>query len=221
LLALYEPAHSAIAQVQPELARQINSAIDEMDLPYIKDNLQRLLARTRDGIDRVTRIVHSLRGMARTEAPRRQEARLPDIVNSTLEILYGNFKRLGVEVEQIHDPNPVVSCVPTQLQQVVLNLLVNAFQAIESAERSAGKIVVRTQRNGDTLLLEIADNGTGIKPEHLGRLFDPFFTTKEVGVGTGLGLSISHHIISAHGGRIEVESQPGEGTTFRIYLPVT
>jgi signal transduction histidine kinase len=110
--------------------------------------------------------------------------------------------------------------VPTQINQVVLNLLVNAFQAIESARRPAGRICIRTQRVLGDMLLEIKDNGTGIKSEHLGKLFDPFFTTKDVGEGTGLGLSISHHIITAHGGRIEVESQPGEGACFRIYLPL-
>ena len=177
--------------------------------------MARILSRTRDGIDRVTRIVHSLRGMARTDAPQRQEARIPDLINNSLEILHGKFKRLGVVVEQTHDPNPVVSCVPTQISQVVLNLLVNAFQAIEASPTAAdGRIDIRTARVGAEMLLEIKDNGTGIKPEHLTRLFDPFFTTKDVGEGTGLGLSISHHIISAHGGRIEVDSQAGRRNLF-------
>src|SRR5262249_49085774 len=70
------------------------------------------------------------------------------------------------------------------------------------------------------MLIEVADNGCGIAPEHLPRLFDPFFTTKDVGEGTGLGLSISHHIVAAHGGRIEVESEPGAGSWFRVYLPL-
>ncbi|MBI3824002.1 MAG: GHKL domain-containing protein, partial [Planctomycetes bacterium] len=161
-----------------------------------------------------------LRGMARTETPRRQDTRIPDLVNSCLEILHGKFKRLGVAVEQAYDPNPVVSCVSTQISQVILNLLVNAFQAIEAAGRSEGRIVIRTARRGGEFVLEIEDNGPGIKPEHVSRLFDPFFTTKDVGEGTGLGLSISHHIITAHGGRIDVDSKPGEGCCFRICLPL-
>lgn len=207
-----KPADAAWAEKSRALA-------EEIDLPYIRANLDRILSRTRDGIDRVTRIVHSLRGLARTETPRRQDTRIPDLIDSSLEILHGKFKRLGAIVHQDHDANPVVPCVPTQISQVVLNLLVNAFQAIEAANRPGGRIDIRTRR-GDDFVLEVCDNGAGIKPENLPRLFDPFFTTKDVGEGTGLGLSISHHIIEAHGGRIEVESTPGQGTCFRVHLPL-
>ena len=106
------------------------------------------------------------------------------------------------------------------MSQVVLNLLVNAFQAVESARRTDGRVDIRTRRAGNEFLLEVQDNGAGINPENLPRLFDPFFTTKDVGEGTGLGLSISHHIIAAHGGRIEVSSKLGEGTCFRVHLPL-
>jgi two-component system, NtrC family, sensor kinase len=186
----------------------------------VRANMDRIISRTRDGIERVTRIVHSLRGMARTEAPHRQDTRVPDLINSSLEIAHGKFRRLGIAVHQDHDPNPVISCVPTQLSQVILNLVVNAFQAVEAAHRSNGRIDIRTRRSAQEFLLEVQDNGTGIKPEVMPRLFDPFFTTKDVGEGTGLGLSISHHIIEAHGGRIEVETTPGQGTCFRIHLPL-
>ena len=220
LLAIYESAHVTMAASDPAWAGRAQQVVDEIDLTYVKANMARILNRTRDGIERVSRIVHSLRGMARTEAPRRQDTRIPDLVNSSLEILHGKFKRLGIIVEQNHDPHPVVSCVPTQISQVVLNLLVNAFQAVEAAARTDGRVQVRTVRRAEELLLEIQDNGPGIQPEHLSRVFDPFFTTKDVGEGTGLGLSISHHIISAHGGRIDVESQPGAGTCFRVSLPI-
>jgi PAS domain S-box-containing protein len=220
VLELHESAHPKLAALDAELASRIERLTEEIDLPYVKANLARILNRTRDGIDRVTRIVHSLRGMARTDAPRRQEVRIPDLINSALEILHGKFKRLGVVIEQSHDANPVVECVSTQISQVLLNLLVNAFQAIEANRPSDGRIELRTLRQGNEFLLEIQDNGGGIKPEHLPHLFDPFFTTKDVGEGTGLGLSISHHIISAHGGRIDVQTKAGEGTCFRIYLPL-
>jgi two-component system NtrC family sensor kinase len=220
LLALYEAAHVKSAALDPDLAGRIQAAIEEVDLPYVKQNMARILNRTRDGIERVSRIVHSLRGMARTEAPRRQDVRIPDLINSSLEILHGKFKHLGIAVQQTHDPHPVVPCVPTQISQVVLNLLVNAFQAVEASHRSDGRIDIRTARLGEEFLLEIKDHGGGIKPDHLSRLFDPFFTTKDVGEGTGLGLSISHHIIAAHGGRIEVDTKLGEGTCFRVYLPL-
>jgi PAS domain S-box-containing protein len=217
VMALYASGQDRLDR---DLAGRIQALADSIDLGYIRDNLSRILGRTRDGIERVTRIVHSLRGMARTEAPRRQDTRVPDIINSSLEILHGKFKRLGVTVNQTHDALPVVPCVPTQLSQVVLNLLVNAFQAIEASHRPNGCIDIRTQRLGDSFLLEIKDNGSGIEPENVQRVFDPFFTTKDVGEGTGLGLSISHHIVAAHGGRIDVQSKVGEGTCFRVYLPL-
>jgi PAS domain S-box-containing protein len=223
LLDHYEAAGEKLAALDPDWAGKTQALADEIELAYVRANMDRVISRTRDGIERVARIVHSLRGMARTEVPRRQDTRIPEVINSSLEILHGKFKRLGVIVHQDHDPNPVVPCVPTQISQVVLNLLVNAFQAVEARHRNVsgiGRIDVRTRRVGDDFLLEIQDNGVGIKPEHRARLFDPFFTTKDVGEGTGLGLSISHHIINAHGGRIEVESPNGEGTCFRVHLPL-
>ncbi len=219
-LDLYDEALPIIKTSDPPLADRIAKIAEEIDLLYIRANLGRIVTRTRDGIDRVTRIVHSLRGMARTDAPRRQDTRVTDLINNSLEILHGKYKRLGIVIEQMHDPNPVVSCVPTQISQVVLNLIVNAFQAIESHRPQGGRIQIRTQRLDDDFLLEVEDNGGGIKPESLPRLFDPFFTTKDVGEGTGLGLSISHSIVSAHGGRIEVDTKNGEGTRFRVYLPL-
>ena len=112
-------------------------------------------------------------------------------------------------------------CVPTLLSQVLLNLLTNAMYAVESAHPDGGgriRLASRpTPRGGATI--EVADNGCGIDASARGRIFDPFFTTKPVGEGTGLGLSITHNIIASHGGSIEVESAPGEGTCFRIQLP--
>src|SRR5262249_42998104 len=129
--------------------------------------------------------------------------------------------RLNIEVVQDHDAAPRLACVPSQISQVLLNLLVNAVQAIEAAQQPQGRIDIRTRRLADEMLVEIADNGAGIAPEHLAKIFDPFFTTKDVGEGTGLGLSISHNIVMGHGGRIDVDSTPGAGTRFRIYLPLS
>ena len=111
---------------------------------------------------------------------------------------------------------PEIECIPSQLNQVFMNLLVNAAQSIQ--ER--GVITLRTRQSGNNVCVEIADTGAGIPPQILNRIFDPFFTTKPVGTGTGLGLSITHGIIRKHNGRIEVDSAPGRGTTFRITLPI-
>jgi two-component system NtrC family sensor kinase len=220
IIAMYERASARLVESEPALAAQIQALADELDLPYVKNNMQRVLARTSDGIERVSRIVHSLRGMARTETPTRQDTRLPDLINTSLEIIHGKFKHLRIQIDQVHDANPIVPGVAIQLSQVVLNLLVNAFQAIAAAKRNDGRVFIQTKRIGAEMMLEIRDNGVGIPPEHQSRLFDPFFTTKDVGEGTGLGLSISHHIIMAHGGHIEVDSHPGEGASFRVFLPV-
>jgi PAS domain S-box-containing protein len=216
---LFENALPRLAEVAPEQANQIQQAAEDLDLPYVRENLGRLLARTRDGVDRVTRIVHSLRGLARTDSPKRQDTNLADIIDNSLEIMRGRLKRQNVSVTAKHDPNSVVPCVQTQISQVVLNLLVNAVQAVEATGRTDGLVAVETRRVGDELLIEVADNGTGIDPVNLPKLFDPFFTTKDVGEGTGLGLSIADNIVRGHGGRIEVDSQAGSGTKFRVWLP--
>jgi PAS domain S-box-containing protein len=220
LMAQYEALGIRFAEMDPAALDRIRELAEEIDLEYVRENLPRLLVRTREGVDRVTRIVHSLRGLARTDTPRRQDTYLPDLIETSLEMIRGRMKRRGIEVETEYDPVSRVRCVSTQISQVLLNLLVNALQAIEATHRKEGKIVVRTRRTGDDMLIEVADTGCGIDPDHLPKLFDPFFTTKDVGEGTGLGLSISHNIVTGHGGRIEVESTPGEGSCFRIYLPL-
>jgi two-component system NtrC family sensor kinase len=114
-------------------------------------------------------------------------------------------------------PLPTVSCYPAKLNQVVMNLIANAIQA----SHEGGTVTVRSRRNGDdTILIEVADQGTGIPQRIRDRIFDPFFTTKPPGEGTGLGLSISYGIVQDHGGRIDVQSEEGKGSTFTITLPV-
>jgi signal transduction histidine kinase len=167
-----------------------------------------------------TRIVQSLRGLARTSAPELEAANLSDLIEMSLDMIRGRLKRRGITVEQDYGPLPKLHCVPTQISQVLLNLLVNALQAIEATGRPDGLIRIHARPAGAELLLEITDNGCGIAPEHLPRIFDPFFTTKPVGEGMGLGLAITHSIVTGHGGRIDVESRPGAGTTVRIHLPI-
>jgi PAS domain S-box-containing protein len=221
LVELYEAGRDRLAEADPGLAARAAELAEEIDLPYVRDNLGRILVRTREGVDRVTRIVQSLRGLARTDKPQTQETHLPDLVEMSLDIIRGRLKQANVAVAVEADPDPRVRCVATQISQVFLNLLLNAVQAIESARpEGGGRIQVRIRRQPDAMSVEIADDGCGIAPEHLPRLFDPFFTTKDVGEGTGLGLSISHNIVTAHGGEIEVESTPGRGTTFRVLLPL-
>ena len=219
MMEAYAAAAPKLAQVDPGAIQQVEELSDDLDWPYVRSNLPRLLTRTREGVQRVANIVQNLRGLARTSPPKMEPCWVHELVASALEMVQGRLRRGGIEVVQNHDGSRKVSCVATQISQVALNLLVNAVQAIEGSGKPHGLIEITTRCEGDFLVLEIADNGCGIDPESIPRLFDPFFTTKPVGEGTGLGLSISHGIVTGHGGRIDVEGTPGVGTKFRVLLP--
>jgi signal transduction histidine kinase len=134
-------------------------------------------------------------------------------------MILGQLERRHIVVEQQDGGLHQVVCAPAQINQVILNLLVNAMQAIEATGRGDGRIVIGIRTQGDEAILEVADDGCGIPDDVLPRIFDPFFTTKPIGQGTGLGLAISHSIVADHGGRMEVESTPGRGSRFRVILP--
>lgn len=184
------------------------------DYDYLKDDLRALIDESQDGLVRVQKIVADLKDFSRVDQAERADADLNAGIKSTLNVVWNELK-YKAEVVRDFAELPPVNCVQAQINQVVMNLLVNAAQAIP--ER--GTITVRTRLEGDFVRIEVCDSGCGIAPEHLGRIFDPFFTTKAVGKGTGLGLSLSYDIVQKHGGRIEVESQVGAGTCFRVFLP--
>ncbi len=223
LINCYESTHEQLATVAPETLKQAEEIREDLDWEYVRDNLGRLISRTRDGVQRVANIVQNLRSLARTAPPKKEEAYLPDLVAVALEMVRGKLRRSNIKIEVEVPPKlSTVPCVSTQIGQVLLNLLINAAQAIQSAERAEGgcvRIVFRDLQ--ESQIVEVIDNGSGIDAADLPKLFDPFFTTKVVGEGTGLGLSISHGIITGHGGQIEVESQIEQGTCFRVTLPKT
>ena len=221
MMAGYESAHDRLDGAAPEVMAEIRALSDDLDWPYVRDNLGRMLTRTREGVQRVANIVQNLRGLARTSAPKMEDVALADLLGSAVEMIQGRMRRDGIGLE-IDAPEglPKVHCVGSQISQVFLNLLVNAVQALEEAERpEGGRLRVAIRQGAEFQAVEVIDNGPGIEAECLPKLFDPFFTTKPVGEGTGLGLSISHGIVTGHGGRIEVESTPGVGTCFRVLLP--
>src|SRR5262249_1703637 len=122
----YDAARGRLAEIDAAAANEAGALADQIDLTYVRDNLARLVTRTREGVDRVTRIVHSLRGLARTDAPKRQETHIPDLIDTSLEILRGRLRRAAIDLIQEHDPLPRASCVSSQISQVLLNLLLNA-----------------------------------------------------------------------------------------------
>ena len=167
-------------------------------------------------MQRVKRIVQDLKDFSHISDSEMQWANLEEGLESTLNVVWNELK-YKAEVIREYGKIPEVECIPSQLNQVFMNLLVNAGQAITEH----GTITLRTRQQGDNVCVEIADTGSGIPAEIINRIFDPFFTTKPVGTGTGLGLSITHGIIRKHNGRVEVESELGKGTTFRLIIPIS
>lgn len=170
-----------------------------------------------DGIKRVQNIVRQLLDFSQQHAP---ELSLADI-NSMIEGIIPLFRHSvrGKEVRLLVNLGqglPRILVDRHQIEQILVNLILNAVQAVSSE----GLIEVTTWREAGWFCIQVSDSGCGIAPENLGRVFDPFFTTKGVGRGTGLGLSVSRGIIERHKGRIEVESQQGKGSTFRVFLPI-
>jgi two-component system NtrC family sensor kinase len=166
---------------------------------------------------RCAAIIRRLLDFAREKAPEKKFADLNRLIEETVQLVERPAHLAHIEIRLELDPGlPPVWMDPDLVKQVVMNMLVNAQHAIDRE----GAITVRTRRLADKVEISIVDTGCGIRAEDLPRIFDPFFTTKGVGKGTGLGLSVSHGIVEAHGGSIEVESTPGEGSTFRVYLPL-
>ncbi len=202
---------------QAPLFAGVKAMRQKLDIDFLKEDVHALLGETREGIGRVKKIVQDLKDFSRTGAEDEwQWADLHRGIDSTLNIVNNEIKYKAKVVKE-YGTLPEIECLPSQLNQVFMNLLVNAAHAIDAQ----GLITVRTGADADSLWVEIADTGSGIAPENLTRIFEPFFTTKPVGKGTGLGLSLSYSIVQKHGGRIEVDSARGRGTTFRITLPRT
>lgn len=200
-----------------EALARIRTLKAELDIEYLKDDIPNLMRESRDGIQRVRKIVQDLKDFSRVDA--RQEWESADLhagIDSTLNIVNNEIK-YKADVVKHYGPLPEVQCLPSEMNQVFMNLLVNAAHAITS-ER--GTITITTGVDGPQVWVEIADSGSGIAPENMQRIFDPFFTTKPVGKGTGLGLSLSYGIVQKHGGRMEVSSEIGVGTRFRVTLPI-
>ena len=198
-----------------KLARAQGPDGDAAKAEKAREAITKLLSRSREGTERVKQIVMDLRSFSRTDQAELQRADLHEEIDRTIALMEPHLKN-KVEIKREYGDIPQVRCYPGQLNQVFLNLLMNACDALEGG----GTVTVRSRRSDLGVLLEFADDGPGIPDEIRNQVFDPFFTTKPVGDGTGLGLSLSHGIIERHGGRFTVESERGQGATFRIDLPL-
>ncbi|MFC0665400.1 sensor histidine kinase [Azotobacter chroococcum] len=202
----------ALARALENATRARERAAPEL----LAGDLGQLFSDTRYGLEQIGELVVGLKDFARLDRAMSEEVDLNDCVRSTLVIARNGIKD-KVEVLTRLGELPRIACAPSQINQVLLNLLNNAAQAMERL----GRILIKTWAEPDALCLSVQDDGCGMPPEVLKRIFDPFYTTKPVGQGTGLGLSISFKIIQDHGGSIQVASEVGRGTRFLIRLPLT
>lgn len=186
-----------------------------LKIDYLIEDGKELIDESLEGAERVRSIVQNLKSFSRVDESECKPVDINDCLESTIKIVWNEVKYKATLIRDL-ETLPLIRCYPQQLNQVFMNLLVNASQAIETQ----GEIRVRTWHEGDSVYASVGDTGCGIPEKVLNRIFEPFFTTKEVGKGTGLGLSITYDIIKKHKGDIIVESRPGDGTTFTIRLPI-
>ena len=210
----------------PEPGLSIQAKIKAIDLTFLLQDLPKVLASMEVGADRVRQIVLSLRNFSRSDQILLQAVDLHEGIDSTLLILQNRLKgrcgRSAIEVVKDYGNLPTFECYPGQLNQVFMNLLSNAIDAMDGIADHLRRITIRTSVNADYsgIIIQIADNGSGMPPEIKEQLFTPFFTTKPPGKGTGLGLSISRQIVvETHQGSLKCESELGQGTQFAIEIP--
>ncbi|WP_051277973.1 DAHL domain-containing protein [Solimonas flava] len=192
---------------------------ESIDAEALAGDLDGLLADTDHGLLQIAELVASLKDFSRVDRSRHDLFNVNDGLDSALKIAHNQLKG-RIEVIRQYGALPAIECSPSQLNQVFLNLITNAAQAIAGAGHESGRIYLHTQAEGESIAIRILDTGAGMSEDVRARIFEPFFTTKPVGQGTGLGLSIVFRIIEDHGGRIEVRSTPGKGSAFTIRLPL-
>jgi len=218
LIGLYRQGERLLGDAPPELVEKIQELCQRIDLDDSLSNLPPLIERTREGLSRIERILKDLRLFAGVDEGEWSEVDLNPGIESSINIIKGYARKKGVRIVMDLGALPTIRCRAARIHQVIVNLLTNA---IDACAAETGVVTVHTQTEPEAMgvRIDIQDNGCGIAEENRARIFDPFFTTKPVGQGTGLGLSIIYGIVQDHGGRIEVQSTPGQGSCFSVVLP--
>jgi two-component system NtrC family sensor kinase len=199
----------------PDEIKKLGELRESLKIDQVMLDISNLISESLEGVDRVRNIVRNLRNFSRIDETEYKPADINDCIKSTINIVWNELKYKATITEDL-GRIPCTKCYPQLLNQVFLNLLVNAAQSIEVQ----GEVAVRTWYENGSIFVSVSDTGCGIDPSIIDRIFEPFFTTKETGKGTGLGLSITHDIIRKHNGEILVRSEKGKGTTFTVRLPV-
>lgn len=215
MLDAYREAEEAMTST--EVIERLGQLRERIELEFLREDIPLLIKESKEGINRVGQIVKDLKDFSRVDSNQEwQWTNLQQGIESTLNIVANELK-YKADVLKEYQQLPDIECLPSQINQVIMNLIVNASQAMGPQR---GTITLRTGLEGERVWIEVADTGSGIAPDSLQKIFDPFFTTKPVGQGTGLGLSLSYGIVKKHRGDISVRSEVGAGSTFRVELPV-
>lgn len=214
--AYRELEHLVDSQGTAEQQAQVAAIRQQADLDFVFEDLNDLLPATLDGVRRIQELVENMKSFSRLDEARRKETDVEDCLASALLVAQPQLDgELTVQMEL--DNLPTIMAYPAELNQVFLNLIINAAQAIDGS----GQLTIRGTQEGDELVLRFSDTGRGMTPDIVSKIFDPFFTTKPVGKGTGLGLTVAYHIITdMHHGTISVASTLDQGSTFTIRLPL-
>jgi len=198
-----------------ELSEKFKTIKEKADYEFVLEDFSKVVKSIRHGSERAAEIIQGLRTFSRLDEAQVKETDIHQDIDMTLTLLRNDYKD-RISVHRDYADLPPIPCFASQLNQVYMNILHNASQAIEGE----GEVWLKTYLEGEKVYVQIRDSGGGIPEEHRDKIFDPFYTTKEVGKGTGLGLSISYGIVERHGGHIEVDSEMGKGTTFTIVIPL-
>ncbi|MEM9245307.1 MAG: ATP-binding protein, partial [Cyanobacteria bacterium P01_F01_bin.153] len=197
----------------------IQERLEDIEIYFIRKDSIKIIESMKSGTERIRDIVLSLRNFARLDESSLKDADLHEGVESTLLILGHRAK--NVEIVRNYGDLPLVKCHAAQINQVFMNILHNALDAVEEVELEAPRIIIQTQQiNRDYVSVKIENNGPPIPKAIQNKLFNPFFTTKPIGKGTGIGLGICYQIIDKHHGTINVESGAESGAAFTVKLPV-
>jgi signal transduction histidine kinase len=219
-------AAARAGEVSPEAVQRLEADCERADLGYLLTEIPDAIQHALDGVERISQIVRAIKEFAHPGPSEKSAADLNRIIATTLTVARNEWKTVADLITDFDHDLPPIPCHRAELNQVILNLVVNAAQAIEEAvrqgRRAKGVITIRTRRTEGWAEVQIADNGAGIPEDIRPRIFEPFFTTKAVGRGTGQGLALCHSVIvETHGGSISFESEAGRGTTFTLRLPLS